>query len=810
MLTKKLQCFFSFTVIMTFLLPLQSALAEIHENLNNESSPLGSNLDGVRSYSPEWVYVDQFTRARPWIAGSCSGTWDTGQVLTLDANGWVANAPSGVCPHTLMLDAVNGKYPAGKYVLLWDGQGTFNLKNDGKNLTVTGPGRATFDVITPSNSGVDLWIASNTVGNHIRNIRVLMPGGMCGVSKTTLNPFKGCQTARGGEGTCATGETCFDYEEIYFNRFTDKTKLMETKTVFHPSYLEKLKNYRTLRFMDWMSVNNSPLKTWSERTHLSDHIGQYSNDYGQPIEYMVALSNLLNTDSWFTIPHQSDNAYSTEMATLVKSLMHGNLKAYVEYSNETWNGQFSQAAYVQNQGVAQGLPGLNNYEKGRYYFTNRTAEIASLWKAVFADHPERIVGVLASQSVSSYWTDKMLGYNNAADKLDAFAIAPYFGGYIGSAANAPTVQAWSLNQLFAELTGTGTLGGANAITRAALDMTAHKVVATKYGVEMLAYEGGQHLVGVGTAQSNTAITTLFNNANRDPRMKEVYRQYLEKWKLAGAQLFVHFNSASTYSKFGSWGAMWYQTQPRVEAPKYDALMTFIEGNPCWWTNCETDGPIPAPTPLVMEDDFNSYAAGADPTGMVDTGSNFSLMENQALFSVATVGSEKVFGTSQSKNNIHSHFVNAKSADVSKYVFTGKMMFNHPNASIGVTFLSAYPKNDAYYSLQSVYSTQNKENKSARHSFRLSSRGYGDCVGNTDSDLIPEKNKWYYFKIESSALATDTTVKAKIWEEGQTEPSTYQASCVAQDDERALKGTVGVWTSGVGGKYFDNFKVEELE
>jgi hypothetical protein len=37
-----------------------------------------------------------------------------------------------------------------------------------------------------------------------------------------------------------------------------------------------------------------------------------------------------------------------------------------------------------------------------------------------------------------------------------------------------------------------------------------------------------------------------------------------------------------YSKWGSWGLMEYHGQPVGEAPKYQAVLEFLEKNPIWW------------------------------------------------------------------------------------------------------------------------------------------------------------------------------------------------------------------------------------
>jgi hypothetical protein len=90
------------------------------------------------------------------------------------------------------------------------------------------------------------------------------------------------------------------------------------------------------------------------------------------------------------------------------------------------------------------------------------------------------------------------------------------------------------------------------------------------------------MVGVGGAENDAALNSLFDSFNRDPRIKQLYLDYLADWKRAGGELFVHFNDVSRYIKWGRWGALEYVGQPRSESPKFDALQTFIEENPVWW------------------------------------------------------------------------------------------------------------------------------------------------------------------------------------------------------------------------------------
>ena len=104
----------------------------------------------------------------------------------------------------------------------------------------------------------------------------------------------------------------------------------------------------------------------------------------------------------------------------------------------------------------------------------------------------------------------------------------------------------------------------------------------KRGLALIAYEGGQHLTGFYGAENNQTMEQIFHAANRHLRMKQIYLDYLAGWKQAGGTMFVIFSSMGKYSKWGSWGLMEYHGQPENSAPKYQAVIEFIEKDPRWW------------------------------------------------------------------------------------------------------------------------------------------------------------------------------------------------------------------------------------
>lgn len=506
------------------------------------SSPIGTNLTGVVDWSAEWAFVDAFKASRPWISGSAS-QWDDGRALALDDDGWVRSLLPGQIARTLLLPS--GHYPAGRYIVLYDGEGTLAYGGGGVVDSST-PGRDV--VIADGAQPVILSMTATTAGNPLRNIRFVMPGGVC-----SADQFRYCDDA----SPCGTG-TCESFEDVYATQ------------VFHPTFLSRLRGYRTLRFMDWMQTNNSSVSAQGPR--VSD--ARWSAA-GVPVEILVALANRLGADAWINVPHLATDEYVSRLATALHDQLDPNLKAYVEYSNEIWNSIFAQGSYAEQQGVALGLA-TTPFEARLRFQARRSVEIFKIFETVFpTEERPRLVRVVAAQAANAWTSTVLLDHADTRAHVDALAIAPYFGGYLGSPERAAGVRAMTLDDLFAELQNVAVPESLGWVTNQVAEASAR-------GVPVIAYEAGNHLVGVGGMENDAAINALFDAANRDPRMKQVYETYLEGWKARGGELLVHFVNCSTVDKWGRWGALEYLDQPRSAAPKYDAIFNFIEHHAAWW------------------------------------------------------------------------------------------------------------------------------------------------------------------------------------------------------------------------------------
>jgi hypothetical protein len=527
----------------------------------NAQSAMGINLADVSYYASEQPFINSFVTSERWITHSDS-TWDTNEekYVNLDANGWPitlnsVNEPTtqhfnslGVLFLLGMPNTANGIYPAGQYIVLYDGQGTLSYGFDAA-LVRRSPGRDVINV-TPSNKGIDLRIVATDphhTGNYLRNIKVV----------TAAN-----------EAAAKAGQ------------------------IFNPAFLKIIQNFRALRFMDWFRTNGSALSSWADRPIPTDAF--FGTSKGVPIEIAVQLANAVSADAWMNVPVMADDNFISQMATLVHSQLGSTQKIYVELSNEVWNSSFSQSKHAASEGKklwGARSSRYGDYEYNREWFGMRTAQMCDIWRSVWRSDP-RLVCVLGAQAAWSfsatealkcpYWTQ---GAPCSGHAIDAVAVAPYMGGAVPSAwTSQPDGGLSNLFQsLYSQNDPTIPAGGFMAQDAAWLrDFITN---LAPYKLPLLAYEGGQTFANGST----DALNNLYLAANRDPRMGQAYTRYFQQWKTGGGQLFMYFNDVAVESKYGSWGALesiMQTTTPLSSAPpKWQAIQTFISGNPCWWSTC---------------------------------------------------------------------------------------------------------------------------------------------------------------------------------------------------------------------------------
>lgn len=465
---------------------------------------LGINLHGVRYWSPTLPFVDVFKQAGGWIPQRAgSDVWNTGERLDLDPDGWVRSLSPGQQAATVVMSG--GRYPAGRYRLSYDGRGEVFLGLDARIVSANGN---QLEVEVKPSASVILKVMKTDPSDPLRNIRMTLPG----------------------------------------------IDLSKYESPFNPAYLDYLRGYRVIRFMDWANANLNDDVRWANRTRLA-HASQ-DRKTGVAVEYMIELAKAMDANPWFTVPYAADDDYARQMAKLIKARMPAGQKFYIEYSNEVWNSQFPQFAHAAREAVRLGQ------RDGDDYYVRRSLEIFRIFEDVFGGSA-RFVRVLSGQAVNAWRSKRLLDYPEIAKHVDAYAIAPYFG----SQAHIPAKGGPDSSDAATDVLMSGldkSVNAARGAIRASLELT------RKAGVQLIAYEAGQHVTNPpGNDDFCVAI-------NRHPQMNALYRKYLEMWmqETEGA-LMVMFADMSTYGRSGCWGLSEHYGQDVSTTPKLRAVRDYM-------------------------------------------------------------------------------------------------------------------------------------------------------------------------------------------------------------------------------------------
>ena len=480
------------------------------------------NLSGIADWNTEHPFLDVLRLSRAWISQQQGKPWGQGPALEVDNHGWVKRLDPGCYAETLVL--TGGHAPSGHYLCLYEGEGEIEFGGRGKVVARTS-GSITVEV-DGRKEATFLSIRKTNPDNPIRNIRLLLPDAK------------------------ASGK----------------------HDLFTPAFLDRWREFNTFRFMDWMETNGSKQRNWSDRPTLADATWSIK---GVPVEVMVALCNQLKLNPWFCMPHLATDDYVRQFAKTVKRELDPELKVYVEYSNEVWNGIFGQHRYAEEQAKQLGLgPKDRPWEGAAMFHARRSAEVFQIWENAFSGR-ERLVRVIAWQAAGgAYWSDNMLlGQGDTAKRCDALGIAPYISFMPGPGSRklkSEEVAQWTVEQVLDYVE-------TNALPECLGWMKTQKAVADKYGLKLVCYEAGQHLVGVGGGENNEALTRLLIAANHHPRMGMIYTKYLEAWRDLGGDLMCLFSSISADSKWGSWGLL--EGADQASSSKFDAVKAWNQNNP---------------------------------------------------------------------------------------------------------------------------------------------------------------------------------------------------------------------------------------
>jgi hypothetical protein len=521
----------------------------------NRKSPLGINTNEAMENNTSLPFVDLFRLALPFEEAR---PWFTKGNVKFDKNGWPQNLMRGQAGTRFISQMPLRNLPSGLYTVRYEGEGTIRYGASAKLVRrMKGKDLIRFVPMNDNLVTATLFIDKTNPRNYIRNIRILMPGGVC-----SGNVYKRVSNKKVCRGRKYLPFATY-YEQIIFN----------------PDYLNFMKDFKVIRFMNMAGVTRNNIQFWKDRPQMSKASwGGKEGVRGIPLEIMVELANQLNADPWINIPHKANSAFIYHYAKYMKEHLRPHLKIYIEYSNETWNDLFvPQAEHMKQTGTRYRLD-KDRRVAGTKYYSQQSVAIFKQWEAVFGN-TKRLVRVMGGKTADTAYTHLALGYKNAYKHVDAFAIGPYF--YMSQ---KDVRKMRSVSAIFKRLTDPENYYSLGNVLKAV-----HKQanITKRYGIDLIAYEGGQHLVDHKTHSLKEGATPFLVQANKDPRMAQLYYHLLTGWKKEGGKLFVLFSSPRKYTWHGSWGIKEYISQPASQAPKYRAALAFKKGKPCWWAGCSS-------------------------------------------------------------------------------------------------------------------------------------------------------------------------------------------------------------------------------
>jgi hypothetical protein len=486
---------------------------------------LGVNLPPVSDWSATPVYVDLVRQARRF--GTPAKPWDEAAVLGPD--GW----PVGDFGVFLMTGQSRVSGTAGTYKVSFRGQATVGVVASTAGIANQAydpaADRTTLDVVVPE--GTDqLALGFTQTRGGIKDLAVIRPG--------------------------------YDPDDA---------------PLFTRPFLDHIARFGTLRFMDWLATNvDSGSGAWAARP--TPATVRYAAKAGVPWEHVIALANQAGKDVWINVPVRADDDYVRELARLLKATLRPELRVYVEYSNELWNGLFPQFALnvamakAEVQADPRSVLAYDRATDANTLAFRRVAlrlkQIGDIFRAEYGDAAmlRTIRPVLSGQVVQPYVTEIGLAFIDAvygppARYFHAIAGAPYFN--LGP---LQTAEGLTPDQVLQAMEGSlASLAAVNAFER-------NRGLASWYGLRWLAYEGGADTFGPGSIAAKAA-------AGMDPRLEGLCLRYLQTWNEAGGDLFVWYTAGA-----GQWTSPYGTFELTVDlavtdAPKLRCLEKAIAGQP---------------------------------------------------------------------------------------------------------------------------------------------------------------------------------------------------------------------------------------
>jgi hypothetical protein len=336
----------------------------------------------------------------------------------------------------------------------------------------------------------------------------------------------------------------------------------QTKQLFSKDYLNALKPFTVIRFMDFLSTNNyghpgnnemyPKVIQWSDRRLPTDATQTDASGARRGIawEFAIDVANESGKDMWINIPISATPDYVTHLAEMIHKRLDPKLNVYVEYSNEVWNFGFPQNWYNATAAKAEHLGAGERYAK-------MTVDFGNIFAKEFGETTRtgRVRPVLLWQAVAPDGMRDMCRWIN-----DNYGDPSKFIYGVGGAYYIDTPQTSSVDAALEGLKKSAAEDRGFMLDAAA--------VAAYFRIKLVAYEGGIGLAGGQDIAVKIAT-------NRDGRVgKIIENSLLNDWFGQSGNLYCYYALYGRYGPFGSWGLL-EEDLTNQDTPKYQAILHVI-------------------------------------------------------------------------------------------------------------------------------------------------------------------------------------------------------------------------------------------
>ncbi len=245
----------------------ETALVHTLERPKIEPS-FGINLNPISCWKPQVAFVDRFKSTGDWPPAIPAD--ENGYPLELPYNGQTLTAYMAECPE-------------GLYTIYYEGQGSFDFWPANLVQVIHEKPGMTQAYFTPGEAlrKFNLILKTSQLGDHLRNIRVVMPG----------------------------------HESTYL------------KEPFYPPFIQRIGPFDVLCFANIARSKENPDLIWPKRTTPETYT--QGRREGAAYEYMIEMANQTGKAPWFTIPENADDEYVHNMAALIRDNLEPELKVYL-------------------------------------------------------------------------------------------------------------------------------------------------------------------------------------------------------------------------------------------------------------------------------------------------------------------------------------------------------------------------------------------------------------------------------------------------------------------------------------------------